>query len=129
MLNKCDDCGKCCLGTEMVLSNKDIDLITKTSLDNISRHQFSFKNDDGCFQLLNEDDHCIFFEMKSKKCKIYEFRPQGCRFYPLIYDFQQSKCIFDIDCPRPHLFYQNKKIFREVCKKIREFLKSQLKIA
>ncbi|MFX1257541.1 MAG: YkgJ family cysteine cluster protein [Promethearchaeota archaeon] len=127
MKNKCYNCGNCCLDTEMILSKEDIDLILKNSLNDLRKENFVFKNNNGYFQLKNIDHHCVFFDILSKTCKMYEIRPQGCRYYPLIYDYDKNKCIFDNNCPRTHLFYQND-LFKKRCKKLRLFLKNQLKI-
>ncbi len=115
MKNKCENCGECCLRTEMILSNKDVDRIVKISTYNLIRKDFVFINKDRFFQLKNTKDHCVFLDSFSKQCNIYENRPFGCRFYPLIYNFQQKRCTFDIDCPRPYLFYQNKLDLEKTC--------------
>ncbi len=126
MKNKCENCGKCCLETEMILSFEDVELIKKNSIDNIEEGDFVFKNEDERFQLKNIDDHCVFLNYPAKKCKIYEFRPQGCRFYPLIYDINKKKCLLDDDCPRTNLFYKNKQYFEIACQNLKIFLKKQL---
>jgi Fe-S-cluster containining protein len=126
MENICENCGECCLETEMILSQQDINLIVEKYPNGIRKRNFAFKNKDGNFQMNNVDGHCVFFDFPTKKCKIYASRPQGCRFYPLIYDFQRRDCIMDTDCPRTHLFYQNKKILLKTCEKLRHFLKFQL---
>lgn len=126
MKNKCENCGECCLRTEMILSKNDVDKIIKISPENLQKEDFAFKNKNGFFQLKNIKDHCTFLEPLSKKCKIYEYRPQGCRFYPLIFDFQEKNCIFDIDCPRPHLFYQDKTELKNTCQNLMKFLKREL---
>lgn len=128
MENKCENCGNCCIRTEMILSQYDIDLIVQNYPKNIKRKDFVIKNRSGYFQLKNTASHCVFLDYLSKKCKIYEYRPQGCRFYPLTYDFQKSKCIFDKDCPRTHLFYQNEQILKKTCENLKIFLKSELKM-
>jgi Fe-S-cluster containining protein len=126
MSDNCKNCGKCCLDTEMVLSRKDVDLIIKKYPNHIYIQDFAFKNKDGHFQLENLDGHCVFFNPLLKNCNIYEYRPQGCKFYPLIYNFQEKKCIFDKDCPRTHLFFKNKKDLKKTCKKLKEFLTTYL---
>lgn len=126
MRNKCENCGKCYLETEMILSSEDIKLIKKNSIDNIREGDFVFKNNNEHFQLKNIEGHCIFFKNSSKKCKIYKFRPQGCRFYPLIYDMNKKKCILDEDCPRTNLFYKNKQDLKISCQNLKIFLKKQL---
>ncbi|MFX1313032.1 MAG: YkgJ family cysteine cluster protein [Promethearchaeota archaeon] len=128
MKNKCENCGKCCIRTEMILTQQDIDLIIQNFPRKIKKKDFIFKNKNGFFQLKNSANHCVFFDLLSKKCIIYEYRPQGCRFYPLIYDFIKNKCIFDIDCPRTHLFYQKNNELKKKCIDLKHYLRTQLKI-
>ncbi|MFX0076648.1 MAG: YkgJ family cysteine cluster protein [Candidatus Hermodarchaeota archaeon] len=127
MRNKCENCGKCCLETEMILSQQDVDLIINNISNKSYKEYFKFKRSKGYYQLRNIEGHCVFFELATKNCKIYEYRPQGCRFYPLIYDFQKQDCSFDADCPRIHLFYQDKNILTKTCEKLKKFLNFQLK--
>jgi hypothetical protein len=110
----------------MILSKEDIKQIIKKSPNNLIKKDFMFKNKDGFFQLKNIRDHCIFLDSLSKQCKIYEYRPQGCRFYPLIFDFQEQDCIFDSDCPRSHLFYQDKTELKKKCEDLSRFLEQEL---
>jgi len=128
MKNKCENCGECCLETEMILSKSDINRIIKNSPKSLIKNDFVFKNNDGFFQLKNIRDQCIFFNSLLKKCKIYEFRPQGCRFYPLIFDFFTKNSIFDNDCPRSNLFYQNKTELQNTCENLLRFLKQEFKL-
>ncbi|NHJ48158.1 MAG: YkgJ family cysteine cluster protein [Asgard group archaeon] len=86
-------CAKCCKDTKMMLSQKDIDEITKLGYD---------KNDfcilvDGFYQLKNIDDQCYF--LQNNQCQIYSHRPQGCRYYPIIFDIEFNKAILDDLCP------------------------------
>ncbi len=126
--NKCVNCGNCCLQTEMILSEKDIKLILNKAPLNLSREDFTLKNSEGYYQLKNIKGLCVFFKKDTKLCKIYEFRPQGCRFYPLIYDFDNKKCIYDKDCPRIGLFNLTKKELSITCNNIKNFLKEEIKI-
>ena len=126
MKKKCENCGKCCLETEMILSFEDIALIKKNSIDNIGEGDFVFKNEDEQFQLKNIDGHCVFLNLSLKTCKIYKYRPQGCRFYPLIFDISTKKCKLDEDCPRTSLFHKNKQDFKISCQNLKIFLKTQL---
>ena len=128
MNNKCEDCGKCCLETEMILSRIDIDIITKNVTNDLKKQNFTIENEYGQMQLRNIDGHCVFFDDQSKLCKIYERRPTGCKFYPLIFDFQEKTCILDSDCPRTQLFYQDKVKFNKSCKNLKKFLKNQLNL-
>jgi Fe-S-cluster containining protein len=127
MESRCENCGECCLETEMILSQQDLDLIVKEYPNYISKKNFAYINEDGNFQMKNVNGHCIFLDLPTKKCKIFGSRPQGCRFYPLVYDFQTKNCTLDKDCPRTHLFYQNKKDFNRTCKNLKNFLEFQLK--
>ena len=127
MKNKCENCGKCCLETEMILSQQDIKIII-SNLPNIKKQDFIFKNTNEQYQLRNIEGHCFFFDVSNKECKIYKFRPQGCRFYPLIYDFNKKDCRLDDDCPRNNLFYNDNKTFRSLCQNLKIFLKTQLNI-
>ncbi len=128
MKNVCENCGECCLETEMILSPQDVGLIIKSSPNELKKENFVFKNKDGNYQIKNVEKHCVFLELSSKRCKIYKYRPQGCRFYPLIYVFHERNCIFDKDCPRIHLFYQDKGILKKTCEDLKIFIKNQLKI-
>lgn len=126
MENKCENCGKCCLETEMILSRQDIELIKNRYPNNIREHDFAFKNKNEQFQLKNVEGYCVFFDDYSKNCNIYKFRPQGCRFYPLIYNINEKKCRLDEDCPRTSLFYKNKQDLKIACQNLKIFLKKQL---
>jgi Fe-S-cluster containining protein len=128
MIHKCENCGNCCIETEMILSEQDIDLIIKLGSKKLSKDKFVIVNKDGFFQLKNIEGHCVFFDKTSKKCNIYEYRPKGCRFYPLIYDFLEQKCVLDEECPRTYLFYQTKKQISKKCKELERFLKRHLRI-
>lgn len=126
MENKCENCGECCLETEMILSQQDIESIKKKYNTNIREHDFVFKNKNEQFQLKNIEGHCVFLDSYSKKCNIYKYRPQGCRFYPLIFDINEEKCKLDEDCPRNNLFYENKQNLKIACQNLKIFLKKQL---
>lgn len=124
----CISCGKCCMATEMILSEQDIKLILGYSELYQNQDDFAFINHEGLHQLKNIDGHCFFFDINSNKCKIYNMRPQGCRFYPLIYDTFRSKCILDQDCPHPRILYQDTNHIKKNCKSLRIFLKTQVKL-
>jgi len=128
MNNKCEDCGNCCIETEMLISENDIDQITSNSQNNLNKNDFAFRNKDGFYQLQNIDGYCVFFEEATKLCNIYENRPQGCRFYPMTYDIDEKRCIIDKECPRPNLFYNDEEIIKKTCKRVKEFLSIRLKI-
>ena len=128
MKNKCENCGKCCLETEMILSFEDIETIKRNSTNNIREQDFIFKNNDKLFQLKNIEGHCVFFDNTTKKCKIYRFRPYGCRFYPLTYDLNTYKCKLDDDCPRKDQFYTTKQSLEDACSNLERFLRNKLNL-
>ncbi len=128
MRNKCENCGKCCLETEMILSPQDIKIIINSLPNNIRKEDFTFKNINEQYQLRNIEGHCFFLDYSNKECKIYKFRPQGCKFYPLIYDINKKKCRLDEECPRNNLFYKDNQTLRNECQNVKMFLKNQLNI-
>ncbi|MBY9018622.1 MAG: YkgJ family cysteine cluster protein [Candidatus Lokiarchaeota archaeon] len=128
MTNVCLDCGKCCLETEMILSQEDVKRIINNFKGDIEQEDFCYISRDGYLQLRNNEHHCYFFELSTKNCKIYDIRPQGCKFYPLIYDMKKNKCTLDEDCPKPYLFYPNKSEMEKTCSEIIHYLKNHLKI-
>ena len=128
MGNKCKDCGKCCLDTEMSISKQDIRKILKNQNLKLNEDDFALKISHNHYQLKNIDGHCYFFNNKKKHCNIYESRPQGCRFYPLIFDNDVRKCVYDEFCPRANLFVLSKNKFKIKCNQIKNFLSNQLKL-
>ncbi|MHA1687989.1 MAG: YkgJ family cysteine cluster protein [Promethearchaeota archaeon] len=125
-LEKCRDCGLCCLETKMLLSESDILRIQKLYFNNQEKKDFFFKNEEGMYQLRNINDKCYFFDPITKTCKIYEIRPKGCEFYPLIYDTINDTCVLDEDCPRSFLFYKNSTQIKKFCKKLKKFVHEEL---
>jgi Fe-S-cluster containining protein len=53
-------------------------------------------------RLKNLAKSCFF--LKDDKCRIYENRPEGCRIYPLVYDVDTHKFVFDEVCPHANEF-------------------------
>ncbi|MHC1592172.1 MAG: YkgJ family cysteine cluster protein [Candidatus Helarchaeales archaeon] len=111
----CVRCGKCCHETEMILSNNDVERISK-----MGYKDFYHVNSEG-YKILNnktgDPPTCIFFDPSTISCIIYPFRPQGCRFYPLIYEVDLGRCIIDDYCPEHEKF----SIQKSECKKLVEF--------
>ena len=105
------DCHQCCLETEMILTDTEVDIIEQKS--GISRGEFLLKPEDtdGFLQLRNVDSvlgrKCYFLSDKGK-CTIYKFAPQGCRMYPLILNLETDETMIDVDCrERPWFAEQN----------------------
>ena len=98
------DCFKCCLETEMILTQDDLQLIENQGFD---RKDFCLTRAqaDGFWQLKNVNGRC-FFLSKAGRCSIYEFRPKGCRFYPLIVDLELNQVVVDDDCRETKWFAQ-----------------------
>ena len=63
MKNECENCGKCCLETEMILSQEDVDLIINNSLNKSYRDYFTFEKSNEYYQLKNIEGHCVFFDL------------------------------------------------------------------
>ena len=105
---KFNDCYKCCLETEMLLTSADIQNIEKVGYD---PKDFIFENSDGFFQLHNIDSilgkKCFFLNDKGK-CTLVknkqDNRPQGCKIYPLIVDLNDNTIRIDDDCRENNWF-------------------------
>jgi len=86
-------CGKCCIETEMPLTEEDLSRIESLGF---SREKFSVSDGD-IFRLRNVGGKCYFLDERNT-CRIYEHRPEGCRLYPAVFDTE--KVIVDMICPR-----------------------------
>jgi len=86
-------CIQCCLDTNMILSNVDIERIKELGFDT----KFFVSKNRGWLQLKNNNGLCVFHD--SISCSIYEHRPEGCKLYPIIYDKDKNCAVFDEDCP------------------------------
>lgn len=87
-----NNCFKCCINTEMLLSLIDIKKIKERGF---KEESFLIKKD-GWLKLRNKHGKCVF--LKNGECSIYEFRPLGCKLYPLIYDENKGPVIDEL-CP------------------------------
>jgi Fe-S-cluster containining protein len=86
-------CVACCIETEMPLTKDDLKRIEKLGFKWID---FTVEAE-GETRLKNRGKICFF--LKDGKCMIYENRPEGCRIYPLVYDVDSHKFIYDHVCP------------------------------
>jgi len=86
-------CIRCCVGTNMILSNGDINRITKLGF---GKDFFVIKRN-GWLQLRNKNGRCVFHN--GTGCTIYLYRPKGCKLYPITYDKDKKCAIFDKECP------------------------------
>ena len=86
-------CVACCLETEMPLTEDDLKRIEKLGFE---RADFTVEAD-GETRLRNVKKACFF--LRERMCIVYEGRPEGCRIYPLVYDLDAHKFIYDTVCP------------------------------
>jgi Fe-S-cluster containining protein len=117
------ECVACCLETEMPLTEADVERIEKLGFE---RDEFTLKVG-GETRLRNRRGRCFFLE--EGVCRVYASRPDGCRIYPLIYDVDAHRFIFDSVCPhtaefkttkedKDHLRHLIRKLDREAAKKL-----------
>ena len=91
-------CNLCCIGTNMILSYRDIEIIQKLEYD----YHFFVRERNGWLQLKNNNGRCVFHN--GTWCTIYDQRPEGCTLYPVVYDMHNRCAILDSDCPQRHCF-------------------------
>ena len=84
-------CVRCCIGTEMLLTEEDVERVTAAGF---AASYFSLTGD-GWLELKNVGGRCVFND--GAKCMIYDDRPEGCRTYPLVY--HKGGARLDADCP------------------------------
>ena len=92
---RCSNCGVCCTETEMLLTEKDINRLTKKRY---SKKYFVKYDMQGYAQLMNREGYCVFYDTKKRLCSVYFDRPSGCRVYPVILD-EEKGIILDKICP------------------------------
>ena len=91
-------CFQCCVETNMVLTNHDIDTIQKLGYE----YQFFVTKHNEWLQLKNTHGHCVFYN--GTECGIYPYRPKGCTLYPIVYDKTKNRAMLDNECPQRHCF-------------------------
>ena len=91
-------CVACCLETEMPLTEDDLKRIEKRGY---KRAEFTVE-EEGETRLKNGNGVCFFLE--GGRCMIYEGRPEGCRIYPLVYEVDSHKFVYDMVCPHSSEF-------------------------
>ncbi len=96
-------CVACCIETEMPLTEDDLKRIEKLGF---KRGDFTVEAE-GETRLRNRAKKCFF--LKDGKCGIYESRPEGCRIYPLVYDIDIHKFVYDPVCPHSDEFKATRK--------------------
>ena len=101
-------CIQCCLESEMLLSNEDIERIKGLEF----APEFFITKRDGRLQLMNYNGRCVFHN--GIGCSIYENRPEGCKLYPIIYDKEKNCAVLDEDCPYRDKFEISKTSIRKI---------------
>ena len=92
---RCQRCGTCCLQTEMLLSQQDIQRLTKRGYPT---EKFVRFDKEGYATLRNRQGHCVFLNPKTRRCTVYADRPEGCRVYPVVFD-EEKGVVADTLCP------------------------------
>jgi len=72
---------------------------------------------EGETRLRNVNKTCYF--LREGRCVIYEDRPEGCRIYPLVYDVNISKFVYDTVCPHSIEF----KVTREEKERLKRLIR------
>ncbi|MFH1100745.1 MAG: YkgJ family cysteine cluster protein [Methanobacteriota archaeon] len=101
-------CHRCCVETNMLLTNKDVDRIQALGYST----DFFVRYIDGWMQLQNRQGTCVFHD--GTCCTIYEHRPEGCSLYPLVFLKGDNTVILDEDCPQRILFPRTKQMVKKV---------------
>ena len=108
-------CVACCIETEMPLIEDDLKRIEKLGY---KRVEFTLQVE-GETRLSNRGKSCFF--LKDGKCKIYYDRPEGCKIYPLVYDIDTHKFVYDSVCPHGTDFrvtHEDKERLKRLIKKL-----------
>lgn len=91
------DCHRCCVDTEMTLTEGDV-----AELEAAGFSAFSRTRSDGDLELVNHHGRCVF--LVDGQCRAYEARPEGCRLYPLVLDLGWDRVVRDELCPHGREF-------------------------
>lgn len=114
-----NNCHYCCIETEMLLTNKDIRNIGKTT--GIKADRYVRITKEGHKMLQNRmrgiKAQCFFLNNEGL-CEIYKARPEGCQFYPIIWDMEKHLAIRDDICP----YLDNFEINVQISKKLKFFI-------
>jgi len=87
------DCSLCCtLGTDVPLTNKDIERIKELGY----KEEFFVEEVKGWKLLKLEDNTCVF--LLGGICSIHKNRPESCRLYPAVFEVNTNEVIVDPEC-------------------------------
>lgn len=82
----------------MVLTTQDIRTLEKLGYE--PRTFVAQRN--GWLQLRNSKGRCVFHN--GTICTIYEHRPEGCVLYPIVFNKDHRRAIYDRGCPQKQCF-------------------------
>ncbi len=105
-------CIKCCLNTEMPLTNSDVLRITRLGFP----RDFFVAEKSGEWTLRNSKGRCVFHD--GSFCTIYHRRPQGCTLYPVVLDAERGEVVLDSVCPHQAIFQISPSTSRRVLRLI-----------
>ena len=106
-------CIKCCLNTQMPLSDSDVARIKGLG---VSENLFVVERK-GLQKLRNSMGRCVFHN--GQACTIYGDRPEGCRIYPVLFDRDTKEVILDRDCSHKEEFRVAPGISHEIIRLVR----------
>jgi Fe-S-cluster containining protein len=107
-------CIKCCLNTEMPLSDSDIVRIKGLGFS----ENFFIVKKNGHRRLKNLSGRCVFHN--GQRCTIYNYRPEGCQLYPAIFHEDIGEVVLDSYCPHHGKFQLTLSISRKVIELVRK---------
>ncbi len=105
---RCSNCGICCTETEMLLSEKDINLL---EMKGFVKSYFAKFDRQGYALLKNREGYCVFYDLTKKQCSVYSDRPLGCRVYPVILD-EEKGIVFDDICDSRNTISEKEKNYK-----------------
>ena len=105
---RCSRCGVCCIDTEMLLSNEDIERLERKGYDKTFFVRF---DKDGYAVLRNLNENCVFFDPEKRVCRERANRPIGCRIYPVMHD-ENNGIVTDSICPARNTISEKQKAKR-----------------
>ena len=101
-------CIKCCLNTEMPVSDCDVARLRALGFCK----DFFVVEKNGWKRLRNSQGRCVFHD--GRLCTVYSCRPRGCRIYPVVFDPDSKKVGLDSFCPRCQKFQVTPRISDEL---------------
>lgn len=89
----CSACGKCCKSCQIVMTEKDVQRLSRQINPAVYIKQDPIRDERYVFK----DIPCKFHQ-SNNRCGIYHVRPQSCRNYPLIAPDGQERMVRSSEC-------------------------------